>query len=731
MSIIKRYWKVIFASVLSCIFICIPFYNIILNGTYTPFLKSAPVFQGGLEVIIFIFLTMIAMSIFKRKAHIVLLFSSCLYLSISAVIIPVIAVGVYFEILCYIGSAVISFKKGNHSTDIVLNYISGVSIWGGGAVLVSLLNHGTVNELRVLTLVLFIVSFALSYSKQYTPVIIRFGNFMREGNEDRICRLMLVILSYLILILFAKTNYAIEWDSMHYGLKPELTLVGEHSFYDYLGFSCFVHYYPKFWELLYLPISSLGDYSFLLSANIFNLLIISYLVFRILGKLLMNVSRNEKLFITLLIISIPAVANVSVTTKPDILGLLLFLFAFYKFICWWKTKNIIEFIFSMTALMISTGTKLTYLLWGGILFIFTFILFLLNEHRHKTLLIQLKRIRIIEIAPVFTGIILTLGVHYRTLKLTGYPTYPTGVSFYRKLGFQPKHHALLNSVENNANILEENLKETIIQLIQRFYHVFFNPDVFPTLIILWFSNLFLLLLIFCVLYNVKYELIRDKVNRIFLIVYVIFYSVFIFYMFYITGFVDGNYYIAPIIVNIILSYFFLRKYSTIFSDFSVKKIFTVILASFIVFQFVITFVSSPSWVLGTHPFQNELIRNNFDTEENNRVEFLYRGCNKIAEWIADNSVNGKLLASTELNISYRFYAPLEMYFYIESSRYCNSGIIDYNTFKSYIKETNVSGIVLADADEGNLRDYTLKYTMEYNIHPTVIDEAAVLYIIQK
>lgn len=731
MALLKKYWKIILYAIIGCLFVFLPFYNIIINGTYTPYLKNDPIFQGGIEVVFFAFITLISMRLFEKKAHIVLIFFSCLYLSMAAVIVPVVIVGMYFEMLCYIGSSFNSLKKIEHSKNIALNFVSGISIWGTTSIVASLLNRGTINHLRIVTISLLIVSFVISNKKNYIPLVIRLKNFVAAGNENKYFRYVVVVITFVLLILFAKTNYAIEWDSMHYGLKPELTLIGEESFYNYLGLSCFVHYYPKLWELLFSPLSDLGDYSFLLSVNIFNLLIICYILYEILSIFLSKISVEEKLFVIAIIISIPAVANISVTTKPDILGLLLFLFAFYEIINWMHTKEIRNFTFCMIALLLSTGTKLTYLLWGGILFLFSIGLFLQYSIKNTGILYQLKKLKSIDICLVVTSFVFSLGVHYRTFKLTGYPTYPTGISFYRKLGFSARNHSLLSSIENNANIISDSLKETIFQLINRVYHVLLSPNEnYSTLLILWFSNLFVFLIIMCFMYKIYRSAMSDRIDKKLLFFYGTMIGVFSFYMFYITGFIDGNYYVAPIISIIIISYYLIRKYSPIFFEKISRRIFICTLSLFLISQTIITFITSPSWVLGTHAFDIEIVKNNFDTQEKNKEVFLSFGCNEIAKYIDNIPISGKFIASADLGVAaYRFNVPIESYFYIETPKYCNSRIVDYETFKAYLKDTNVSGIVLADSDDGDLKQYTMEYVSEFGISAAVEDENAVLYIL--
>lgn len=730
MCFIKKYWKILFTLVLGIIFILIPFNNIILDGIYTPFLKSESVRGGGLEAFVFILVTLFFMHIYKEKAHIILISFSCLYLSMSAVIIPVIAVGIYFEALCFIGSSFISIEKTEHSDNIPLNYITGVAVWGAMAIIASLLHLGTINKLRILTLLLCFICFTFSYRKQYKPICLRLINFLIKGNGNFKFSILIVVITFLFLILFAKTNYAIESDSIHYGLKPELTLVGENSFYDYLGLTFFVNYYPKLWELLYLPISNLGDYSFLLSANIYNLIIIVCILYQVLDKLFKKASREENLFISAIIISTPAIANISVTTKPDILGLLLFLFAFSRLINWLESKEIKEFTIAMIALMMSTGTKLTYLLWGGIIFLFFVAIFTLYYLKHKGLFKDLKKLSIFDFLFIVFGIILTIGVHLRTFFLTGYPTYPTAINFYKKIGFRAKNYALVGSIENTVNIIAGSLKETLIQFLKRFYNVFFAPEAYPTLIILWFSNLFLLLIVICALYGIFHKIIIKKEDRQLLFLYIIMYCVFSYFMLYCLGFNDGNYYIAPVVIGIVLGCYFVRKYSNIFGNVVSKRILMSIFIVYLTLQYIIMFVSSPSWSLGTHAFNGEVIKNNFDSKEYNKSAFLYHGCNKIAEYIDMNPVQGKLLISEgiEMSVAYRLNAAVDGYTYIKHHIKSYRGVDNYDVFKDYIRDTHVRGIVIANEDESNLSEYALQYATENNITPAVIDEKAVLYI---
>ena len=164
---------------------------------------------------------------------------------------------------------------------------------------------------------------------------------------------------------------------MWYGLRPEHVLIGEHSFYDYLGYSAYVYYYPKLMELLFLPISNLGDYSFIITGNIFVYILLIVSLYRLLNNMFKNIDKNINYkfnlitWIILVIVTIPAITGITDSSKPDILGVFLTVCAFMFFTEFLSNKKKTELaILALVSLLLATGTKLTYLLWGGLLFFF-------------------------------------------------------------------------------------------------------------------------------------------------------------------------------------------------------------------------------------------------------------------------------------------------------------------------------------------------------------------------
>ncbi|WP_315375335.1 hypothetical protein [Oribacterium sinus] len=160
-----------------------------------------------------------------------------------------------------------------------------------------------------------------------------------------------------------RSNVALDYDSLRYGLRSAYVLFPE-GFFSAHGQINSVYSYPKGLELLTYPLNYLPGYGFLLSFSLWTYLALA-LVF---GLLLFHFQKNRtKLYLGILcFFLLSSVGNMSLTMKTDLFTLLLQLSALYFFL---KRKRLqscfllfFSYSFKPTAVVFSTLLGIVFLL---------------------------------------------------------------------------------------------------------------------------------------------------------------------------------------------------------------------------------------------------------------------------------------------------------------------------------------------------------------------------------
>lgn len=693
----------------------------ILSETYRWHISQPEFLQGGMELLILGILMFVSYKKLPIKKTAGILFLGIIYLSLNGVVIPFLINYLYIEIINFIGASINSLKKENMHNELSENIVTGISVWGTGAILFSLFGMGTINALRIYTIVLFCLCVYISKGKKNESLFHNFSVYTENQNHHLLQLVAYILLCLIVLALFAKTNTAQDYDSLWYGLRPEKVLIGDNSFYDYLGYGAFVYYYPKLVELLFLPISNLGDYSILQGANIFIYIFVIIEISQLMKRISDN--KNKEIYIlpfTLVIVSIPALANISATAKPDILGMFLGLVVIRQFYDYLITKTPHSLVVAMCACLLSTGTKLTYLLWCGICF-FVMILFITFKKIRRQKIIN-SRIIFSDKIFIFCSIFYIAGIHYRTYKLTGYPIYPIMINFMNRIGFKSRNFAI--SSREISDTISTNFKSALT----RIYDFIFNPKSLEHVIMLWTSSLvFFLFILF--LFNIRKWCRKFSMEKGFLAILTGIYFVVMLYYMCTIRVPDGNYFILPItflcvvFINVILC-----KKDVNFQN---QKLVQICIALFLILHLPILFVSHSSWAYGTKPFSTEIVVNNFETESRNKEIFKYFGISLITDYLKNyenSSLDRFLSSSHNSNIQFRLPCSVEGAAELENVHLSGNHIMDtYENFVSYVNTINVKGFILFNEDVSTYAQYVKRYTSENTIINTIQDQGGVYY----
>ena len=307
-----------------------------------------------------------------------------------------------------------------------------------------------------------------------------------------------------------RSNVALDYDSLRYGLRSAYVLFPE-GFFSAHGQINSVYSYPKGLELLTYPLNYLPGYGFLLSFSLWTYLALA-LVF---GLLLFHFQKNrKKLYLGILcFFLLSSVGNMSLTMKTDLFTLLLQLSALYFFL---KRKRLqscfllfFSYSFKPTAVVFSTLLVIVFLL--------TMLLECFGKRNtkantkeniningntginsntnHNT--IQAKRekwtseLPFVLISLVYTGLI-TL----RTFLITGLPFSTTFTGIFKAIGFHVNWPFNLDAHVDYSG--ELSLSESAFSFFRRLFSFLFYPvgEDMEHVAIAWSGVLFPLILFF-------------------------------------------------------------------------------------------------------------------------------------------------------------------------------------------------------------------------------------------
>ena len=339
----------------------------------------------------------------------------------------------------------------------------------------------------------------------------RFFFFLEKDFQEGALYPLVFALPFFILQM-NRSNVALDYDSLRYGLRSAYVLFPE-GFFSAHGQINSVYSYPKGLELLTYPLNYLPGYGFLLSFSLWTYLAL-VLVF---GLLLFHFQKNRtKLYLGILsFFLLSSVGNMSLTMKTDLFTLLLQLSALYFFLKGKRLQSCFLLFFSYsfkpTAVVFSTLL--------GIVFLFTMLLECFWKRNTKANTkenininantginsntnpntIQTKgekwtsELPFVLFSAVYTGLI-TL----RTFLITGLPFSTTFTGIFKAIGFHVNWPFNLDAHVDYSG--ELSLSESTFSFFRRLFSFLFYPvgGDMEHVAIAWSGVLFPLILFFAI-----------------------------------------------------------------------------------------------------------------------------------------------------------------------------------------------------------------------------------------
>lgn len=299
------------------------------SGVFVLQLSRALPRQTAVECLLVLGISYAGLRVSSRRRGTAILFVAIeLYarwrgIDVSIALVAAYALGVYS--VGYHVSRWLYPQQDAEACDVLRAAFLGVLTWGVLIWLASLAGWGKIAQIRSLALIFLGVSL-MGWAWRSRHVLFRLPVTTRLPYA-RAPALMLAVITTTVLLMFAKASVSIDFDSLWYGVSADRTLLAAGNLFADEGLVAHVHYYPKLFESLQIPLLGAGSLSLIIGSSIVCWLLLLLTVHRILGEF--DLTDNSRLLGSLLAATVPAVCNSALTSKGELFAAWLCLFALY------------------------------------------------------------------------------------------------------------------------------------------------------------------------------------------------------------------------------------------------------------------------------------------------------------------------------------------------------------------------------------------------------------------
>lgn len=289
--------------------------SLVTRGPFAWHFTRREAWQGTLEALALVAALFLALSLPRLSARwrVVLLFlPAALYLRRHHVDGVLLVSLLYIEAIIALGALLRMVAAGENGRDWLRNLIAGVALLSLLLWSAQVAGLGLPKAQRLLAAVVLIPCLIVRRRELLSLDLLRRALVL----EVPAARLWAAVAMALFAVSFARTNTVADFDSLWYGLRPELVLVGERSVFEPLGFASPVHYFPKLYEVLLLPLSAMREYSVVQGTTVVFGALLAVLSFVILRRL--GLDRVPALAGTITVWTIPALSSSTLGAKPDV-----------------------------------------------------------------------------------------------------------------------------------------------------------------------------------------------------------------------------------------------------------------------------------------------------------------------------------------------------------------------------------------------------------------------------
>ena len=601
MSAILNFKKITIFFIL-IFFIILPIFSLIYSGPFSWHIKQKSFIHGLLEVFIIFFSIYIFFLTKKTEYKYLLLIPILFFCRRHSIDISIIVNLIYILGLCCLGQIFLKkispMEKFSNFENLIISLFLGIILWLLIIWLFSFFGFGNLNNIRFLAIIFLILPIIIVNPLTFIKKVKFHVNF-----DNKVSIFFISFLITYFLVLFAKLSFSsINFDSMWYGLRIDKILLGEGNVFAPHYFTAPVHYYPKLYESLLIPLSGFSSISIPSGFAIFILYFLLITVFFLLKNLIIN--ENLLLPAITLIATLPAVGFISSSTKGDILAAFFLILSIF-FMSQFLKKKQFYFMLSLSALILAPLARLSVLPYS--FFLFCYLIFILINNYNKNIF------KINYLIVFFAATFVFALINYRTFLLSGIffvaPIQLVNIQNY--LGLNTFDFIPILSRPHSPNLISD--------FFWGLWSYLFYPANIGIQMITWIGNSWLFCFIFYFLIKKKkYKIDSIKLNLLYLFIFCLFLFILILFTakHNLQRGLDGNYFIFPITCGYIGAFILLN-------DLNLRSRYLIsnISVLFSISAFLIIFCTV-YWKPGIRPF--DLNFKYFPNELNTKLQTFFR-----------------------------------------------------------------------------------------------------------
>lgn len=515
--------------------------NLVTEGPFGWHIRQPAFWQGGIELVVLAALIGTALYLLEGWYRVLVVLVICeLYARLQGIDLAIVVSLLYYESIAALGMLILKHLgkvELSHTEKCLFGIMLGTLTWSCVEWILSAVGPGSVRDLQIAALVILGPSLLLTRRLPVLGYV-----FSRVGKRNVTGALLGTFVCTLVLMLFAKASVSIDYDSLWYGVRGDRVLVAAGSVFKGLGLVSPVHYGPQAYELLLIPLSGLGSVTAILGFSIWCWVGLGICLYSITERL--QLGPKARLAAVALSLATPAVMNIAITAKGDVMAATWVFFAVYAVVRYMASRDWPWLLIGFGTALAATTLRMSILVYAGLTGLFALSMLVLRAFRNEP---EARRA-----SEVGTGIWLWLAggalllfvlVTARTMLLTGIPfsEVSTLVNLAGRVGLHTQF-----PVGGPAPVyaaLNADLASLIFDFI-------FRPAKLPHVIIGWTGGAFAYFLLVGFVFRSSQSK-QGQSTSIFWLLAITFPLLLFFLRYPIRG-GDGNYFIVPILSMVLM-----------------------------------------------------------------------------------------------------------------------------------------------------------------------------------
>lgn len=518
-------------------------FDMVYGGPFGWHIRQPAFWQGGIELVLLAVLIGAALYLLTGWQRILAVLILCeIYARRQGVDLAILITLFYYEGIAALGTAILGRLGRLELSDTekcLLGIVLGTLTWCCVEWILSALGPGSVRDLQIAALVVLGAPLLLIRRLPVLGCV-----FSRVDKRNVAGALLGAFVCTLVLMLFAKASVSIDYDSLWYGARGDRVLVAAGSVFKGLGLVSPAHYGPQAYELMLVPLMRLRSMTAILGFSIWCWVGLGVCLYAITERLRWE-PRVRLLAVALALVT-PAVMNIAITAKGDLMGATWVLFGAYAIVAYWTTRFRPWLVVAFFAALVATAFRMSVLPYAVLTGLFALCAYAISfwSGPRSTAPDQRGMTTGVWLWVASAAAVLFMLVTARTVVLAGLPFAEVSslVNLSERVGFAPRFPV------GGPAPAYPGLNTGIGSLILDFL---FRPANLPHIIIQWTGAAFayFLLIGFAIVASNRRERLRN--TAIFWLLAITFPLLLLFVEYPIRG-GDGNYFIVPILSMVLL-----------------------------------------------------------------------------------------------------------------------------------------------------------------------------------